>query len=212
MPADRTDYMRAYSEQYRSVNREKLRARKKAWYLANRERELEKMRQRAADNREDNAAKQRIYAKANLAYVALHKKADRHWRKQAAPPWLTAEHWAEMNQIYSDAHAAGLTVDHLWTIKGKNWCGLHVPWNLHAMTKLENNQKKDMPADEWLRIWPKSPLYDATFAEAYWAARKHGAKLQHREKVKAYYQANREARLAYARQYATKRKEPPPCT
>lgn len=43
-------------------------------------------------------------------------------------------------------------VDHIVPIKGRNVCGLHVPWNLRAIPK-EQNREKNNRLDEALAIW-----------------------------------------------------------
>ena len=48
---------------------------------------------------------------------------------------------SEIKEIYMKAHVEGLTVDHIVPLNGKNVCGLHVPWNLQLLTKLENTRK-----------------------------------------------------------------------
>jgi hypothetical protein len=68
------------------------------------------------------------------------------------PPWadkeairLVYEKAAEMTkssgQIYS--------VDHIYPLKGKNVCGLHVHWNLQIITKVENCRKATKSPEEW---------------------------------------------------------------
>lgn len=77
-----------------------------------------------------------------------HKTAEWYARYQAAkvnatPSWLTAEHKAEMHKVYMQAKLSGKTVDHIVPIRGRNVCGLHVPWNLQLLTAEENSRKNN---------------------------------------------------------------------
>jgi 5-methylcytosine-specific restriction endonuclease McrA len=65
----------------------------------------------------------------------------------ALPSWLTQKHKNEIREIYvmrselDWLSEGGLEVDHIVPLKGKNVCGLHVPWNLRVIPR-EENQKK----------------------------------------------------------------------
>jgi len=69
--------------------------------------------------------------------------------KNATPKWLTKEHLLEILALYEQASRMSETsiepfhVDHIVPIKGKNICGLHVPWNLQIITKTQNLKKKN---------------------------------------------------------------------
>jgi|TARA_R110002126_G_C10165397_1_gene473262 hypothetical protein len=63
------------------------------------------------------------------------------------PPWLTKEHFKQMHEIYALAKikeeftGEKHHVDHIEPLRGKDRCGLHVPWNLQVLTAEENIKK-----------------------------------------------------------------------
>lgn len=66
---------------------------------------------------------------------------------KATPIWLTKEQKVEIEQFYTDANdlqwlsEEKLHVDHIIPLRGKNVCGLHVPWNLQILTASKNVSK-----------------------------------------------------------------------
>lgn len=84
------------------------------------------------------------------AISASHRKGIR----QATPPWINFEHIA----IIYKYKPKGYEVDHIYPIKGKNFSGLHVPWNLQYLTKHENCSKINKNPNEvsFIGINPQS--------------------------------------------------------
>lgn len=85
----------------------------------------------------------------HLEYYCFHSSMRRALKRKATPPWLTDEHKLEIKKIYEIAKEKTKTtgikydVDHIVPLKGKDVCGLHVPWNLQLLTEFENGSKNN---------------------------------------------------------------------
>jgi len=68
-------------------------------------------------------------------------------RLKATPPWLSEEHKKEIENIYwlrddlTRISGEKYHVDHIVPLRGKNVCGLHVPWNLQILPSDINMSK-----------------------------------------------------------------------
>lgn len=111
---------------------ERKRAAMKAWRAKNADRERERHRQYKAANR-DKVRSYRAIRRASLL--------------RAKPPWLTREQKRAIAAVYSEAlrltEETGVAhhVDHIVPLRGKTVCGLHVPWNLRAITADQNQRR-----------------------------------------------------------------------
>lgn len=110
---------RAHKAAYRERNREKLRTAYRLWH--------------------------RLHPEARAASDAL-----RHATKlRATPTWLTSQQLIEIKEIYKRARILqeydGIKrhVDHIYPLRGKTCCGLHVPRNLQILTRAENLKKSN---------------------------------------------------------------------
>lgn len=134
---------------YANNNIEKNRERSLNWTRKNPEKNRVKAKKWAKENPENMAKIGKKWRKNNKGKInALSKK--RYTRKlNATPSWLTKEHFNLIEEIYilsqkitqeTDIKHA---VDHIVPLKGKNVCGLHVPWNLRVITWKENRLKSN---------------------------------------------------------------------
>lgn len=92
-------------------------------------------------------AKAAKWGRENPAKLAMQVRKRQAAMKQATPSWLTKAHWVQMNSVYKTAQVLSEVtgvpqeVDHIYPIKGKTVCGLHVPWNLRVIPAKENRMK-----------------------------------------------------------------------
>ena len=92
----------------------------------------------------------KLWKKNNPAKVAADGLKRRRFVKNATPSWLTNKDWDKMNYIYSLAKEQSSIigekyhVDHITPIRGKNICGLHVPWNLQVLPSDLNLKKGNL--------------------------------------------------------------------
>lgn len=107
---------------------------RKKRYLANKEREIQKMR---------------IYYDANKSEYSARNAIRRSMKISASPSWLTSEDKEAMALLYAKAQqltkntGENWHVDHIVPLQGKTVCGLHVPWNLQVIPAIENLSKSN---------------------------------------------------------------------
>ena len=83
----------------------------------------------------------------NRSLVTSYKAKYRAAKRQATPKWLTREQENQIRAVYAEARRLTLEtgtpyeVDHIVPLAGKIVSGLHVPWNLRAIPKIENNTR-----------------------------------------------------------------------
>jgi hypothetical protein len=133
----------ARSRAYQEKHRERLLADKKAQYAA----DPEKFKARQAQWRDGNRDKLQAKDKRRYQEKPGVFRLSRPAIKRASPPWLTVDHWLAMSSLYQEAmrlteETGELhTVDHIWPLKGRRSCGLHVPWNLQILLHADNMKK-----------------------------------------------------------------------
>jgi hypothetical protein len=146
-----------YYKRYREKNRLKLVTASSDYYKENQEDLLSKKADYRVKNREDLKLKSRLYYKDNKLVFKDYRTARKTRVKQATPPWLTKLHWQEIESIYSLARDCQITsgqmyhVDHILPLKGKNVCGLHVPWNLQVLPADINQSKRNKEIPDYDR-------------------------------------------------------------
>lgn len=81
-------------------------------------------------------------------YYIEHAIKKRAHIANAFPKWLTEEHREVIKVIYKLAGQDGRHVDHIVPLRGKDVCGLHVPWNMQILDSSENLSKGNRLTDE----------------------------------------------------------------
>lgn len=131
---------------------------KKEYYTKNRERILNSYHQtkdarkpvgekwREA-NKEHLSNYSKEYRKAIKDKVAFWNGTRRALKIKATPPWLSQDQLDQIAYYYTLSKDAYILtgedhhVYHIIPLKGRNICGLHVPWNLQVLSKSENLRK-----------------------------------------------------------------------
>ena len=116
-------------------------------YARYRESSLEHSRLAYQANAEERKAKQRLWSKTNRGIANALGRRYKLKKAKATPLWLTPEQLYNMQCTYKVAAQLSETssqkwhVDHIVPIRGKDVCGLHVPWNLQLLPAKMNMQK-----------------------------------------------------------------------
>lgn len=103
--------------------------------------------------RENNAERvrssQSLYYNNNRELFFYHNAKRRARSREATPSWLSCEQKAQMQRTYKLSalmkEITGLDyhVDHIIPLKGKDVCGLNVPWNLRVIQAKDNLSKSN---------------------------------------------------------------------
>lgn len=123
------------SKRSKVKHREAVRARMRDWWQR---------------NREILAEKRKIWATANKPKIYANNAARRGLEMLATPPWAD-QFRSEYEAIYAERlqldSETGIKhhVDHIYPLKGKDSCGLHVPWNLQIIPAVANIAKRNHP-------------------------------------------------------------------
>lgn len=137
------DKIQASNKSYREANREKVRASQKVYKESNPEKVLESSRKYRTRNKHKYAA-----------YSSRRRAAER----QAQPSWLDKDDLKRIEITYglrelkSFVTGQEYEVDHIVPLRGATVCGLHVPWNLRVIPKIDNRRKHAL---HWPDMWPK---------------------------------------------------------
>lgn len=127
-------YMSEYSKEYNK--REDVVERKRA-----------RERQKYKERKDYFSEKNRKYRMQNPQKFAFHASKSRRGKKFATPEWLSSDQLNQIERFYEHARDCTITVgekyqvDHMVPLKGKNVCGLHVPWNLQVLPSDMNISK-----------------------------------------------------------------------
>jgi hypothetical protein len=113
----------------------------------------EKISLYTAEWKRANPEYKKNWRKNNKDKIQANAALRRAKKMLATPSWLTTRQWEDINLAYSVSNELKLTtgityhVDHIIPLRGKNVCGLHVPWNLQAIPAVENLKKGTKHSD-----------------------------------------------------------------
>jgi hypothetical protein len=116
-------------------------------YARYREVDLARSKEFYKENIEQRRAYQRHWSKTNRGIANALGRKYKLKKAKATPLWLTPEQLYNMQCTYKVAAQLSETsnekwhVDHIVPIRGKDVCGLHVPWNLQLLPAKMNMTK-----------------------------------------------------------------------
>lgn len=131
-------------ESYNSVDGKEKR---KEYIEKNHETILLKDRERKLKNKDRNNNKSKEWRQNNRDKTIFYKAQRRSLKNNATPKWITDEQKEQIKKIYAEARRiteeTGIPhhVDHIHPLRGKNFCGLNVHYNLQILTAEENMKK-----------------------------------------------------------------------
>jgi len=117
------------------------------WYAKNREKDLANSKLAYQANAEKRKEYQRLWSKTNRGTANALSKRYKLKKINATPTWLSESQLLHIKCKYQLAAMLNIHgveawhVDHIVPIRGKDVCGLHVPWNLRVIPAKDNMTK-----------------------------------------------------------------------
>lgn len=146
---ENSERLKEYSRNYVNNNMEATVKKVAAWRIKNPDKRSEQNKKRYYSNISKSRADSRKIA-AGRRFV----------KNNATPEWLSAIEKAQIQEFYDVAVAKSIQtgikyeVDHIHPLKGNNFTGLHVPWNLQILSKKENRSKSNnLPIEQIENFW-----------------------------------------------------------
>jgi hypothetical protein len=136
-----------YMAEYRSNNKERIAALKKAWAEENKEHKAVQDRKYAQAKPEARRAARKKWVLLNPGKDTAAKALNSLARKKRVPGWLTPDDLWMISQAYelatlrTTAFGFKWHVDHKLPLNGKTVSGLHVPLNLQVLPWIDNLRK-----------------------------------------------------------------------
>lgn len=131
------------------TNRTMRLAQKRKAYADDPDKFAQRNRNFYARNSEEFSERNRAYYLKNVDVFVAREAERRARRLQATPKWLSKKHRDWMTALYAIARLRSRIegveyhVDHIVPLKGRNVCGLHVPWNLRIILATDNLSKSN---------------------------------------------------------------------
>lgn len=143
-----------YKQRRRSPKGAQMRKVQKDWLLRNVDKDRAYQKASKQKRKEKIGEYNRAYKRSNRHRYASPQKVRQTLQMKAMPKWVDRD---ALDAIYAEAGRLTMetgvrhSVDHIYPLKGKTSCGLHVPWNLQILTLRENIQKGNKAPEEWRR-------------------------------------------------------------
>jgi len=125
------------------------------YYNSNLEKEKNQAKSWRNANKKQHALNNQLWKKLNPSMNTKNASLKRTKKLRATPSWLTAIHYAQIQEMYDVAVAKTVQtgikhhVDHIFPLQGSTFSGLHVPWNLQVITAFDNISKKNKFPQEY---------------------------------------------------------------